>query len=102
MTTEMKNRVNPDYLEDWLIKNPAEVYARSVETALSLLESNKKEEAFLEFYWEGEVYSKIYMKRNDIPTAMDKAIEYFVSQELYEQAVLAKKAKDSFKNLAND
>jgi hypothetical protein len=101
MTTEMKNKVNPDYLEDWLIKNPSEVYRRSVETALSLLGTDKKEAAFLEFYWEGEVYSKIYMKKSDIPTAMDKAIEYFVSCELYEEAVVAKKAKDSFIDLEN-
>ena len=101
MTTVMNNKVNPDYLEDWLVKNPEEVYKRSVETALRLIEGSKKEEAFLEFYWEGEVYSKIYMKKSDIPTAMDKAIEYFVSQELYEHAVQAKKAKDSFNNLEN-
>jgi diacylglycerol kinase len=36
------------------------------------------------------------MKKSDIPTAMDKAIEYFVDKELYEYAVKAKKAKDLF------
>jgi diacylglycerol kinase len=36
------------------------------------------------------------MKRSDIPTAMDKAIEYFVDHEMYEDAVKAKKAKDLF------
>jgi hypothetical protein len=94
---EMINKVNPDHLEDWLIRNPDKVYARSVETALKLMESeNLLESAFLEFYWDNEIYSKLYMKKSDIPTAMDKEIEYFVDKELYEYAVKAKKAKDLF------
>ena len=94
---EMINKVNPDHLEDWLIRNPDKVYVRSVETALKLMESeNLLESAFLEFYWDNEIYSKLYMKKSDIPTAMDKAIEYFVDNELYEYAVKAKKAKDLF------
>ena len=94
---EMINKVNPDHLEDWLIRNPDKVYVRSVETALKLMESeNLLESAFLEFYWDNEIYSKLYMKKSDIPTAMDKAIEYFVDKELYEYSVKAKKAKDLF------
>jgi hypothetical protein len=94
---EMINKVNPDHLEDWLIRNPEIVYLRSVETALKLAESEDlSENCFLEFYWNDKVYSKIYMKRSDIPTAMDKAIEYFVDREMYEDAVKAKKAKDLF------
>jgi hypothetical protein len=97
MIIEMINKVNPDHLEDWLIKNPEKVYTRSVETALKLVENEDlHEESFLEFYWDNEVYSKIYMKKSDIPKAMDKAIEYFVDKELYEYAVNAKKAKDLF------
>ena len=94
---EMINKVNPDHLEDWLIRNPEKVYMRSVETALELMESEDLlESAFLEFYWDNKIYSKLYMKKSDIPTAMDKAIEYFVDKELYECAVKAKKAKDLF------
>ena len=94
---EMINKVNPDNLEDWLIRNPDKVYMRSVETALKLAESEDlSEDCFLEFYWDDKVYSKIYMKKGDIPTAMDKAIEYFVDREMYEDAVKAKKAKDLF------
>ena len=50
----------------------------------------------MEFTWENETYSKIYMNRSDIPKAMDKAIEYFVNIELYEYAQMAKNAKDWF------
>ena len=96
---EMINEVNPDNLEEWLIKNPGKVYKRSVETALYLA-NNKEliEESFMEFTWEDEVYSKIYMKRSDIPKAMEKAIEYFVHIELYEYAQMAKDAKENFQN----
>ncbi len=98
-TLEMKNDVNPDNLERWLINNPDKVYKRSVETAIFLSENKDiKEEAFLEFSWENETYSKIYMKREDIPKAMDKAIEYFVENEIYEYAQLAKNAKEAFQN----
>jgi hypothetical protein len=97
---EMINKVNPDHLEEWLINNPGKVYKRSVETALYLAKNNDLiEESFMEFMWENEVYSKIYMKRSDIPKAMDKAIEYFVKIELYEYAQMAKEAKDHFQNL---
>lgn len=94
---EMKNEVNPDHLEEWLISNPEKVYKRSVETAISLAKNKEAlEESFMEFIWENETYSKIYMKRTDIPKAMDKAIEYFVDKELYEYAQMAKEAKESF------
>lgn len=96
---EMTNKVNPDHLEEWLINNPDKVYKRSVETAL-LLSKNKdlSEESFMEFVWDDEIYSKIYMKRSDIPKAMNKAIEYFVKIELYEYAQMAKEAKEIFEN----
>ena len=98
--TEMKNEVNPDRLEEWLIKNPEKVYKRSVETALYLAKNKDLiEESFMEFTWEDQIYSKIFMKRKDIPTAMNKAIEYFVKTELYEYAQMAKEAKDYFENI---
>lgn len=95
----MKEEVNPDHLEEWLMKNPDKVYKRSVETAI-ILSKNKDitEESFIEFSWDNEIYSKIYMKRSDIPKAMDKAIEYFVKYELYEYAQMAKEAKEFFEN----
>jgi hypothetical protein len=97
---EMVNKVNPDHLEEWLINNPGKVYKRSVETALYLAKNNGLiEESFMEFMWEDEVYSKIYMKRSDIPKAMNKAIEYFVKIELYEYAQMAKEAKEHFQNI---
>ncbi len=97
---EMINEVDPDHLEEWLINNPGKVYKRSVETALYLAKNNDLiEESFMEFMWENEVYSKIYMKRSDIPKAMDKAIEYFVKIELYEYAQMAKEAKEHFQKL---
>jgi len=96
---EMNNKVNPDELENWLINNPDKVYKRSVETAIFLSENKDiKEEAFLEFSWDNETYSKIYMKREDIPKAMDKAIEYFIENEIYEYAQMAKNAKETFQN----
>ena len=97
---EMINEVDPDHLEEWLTRNPGKVYKRSVETALYLAKNNDLiEESFMEFTWEDEVYSKIYMKRSDIPKAMNKAIEYFVKIELYEYAQMAKEAKEHFENL---
>jgi hypothetical protein len=60
-----------------------------------MIKNKKESESFIEFSWDNEIYSKIYMKRQDIPKAMDKAIEYFVNNELYEYAQMAKNAKDS-------
>ena len=93
-TKKMRNEVDPDYLEEWLINNPEKVYKRSVETAIAMSKNENVSESFMEFSWDNEIYSKIYMKRKDIPKAMDKAIEYFVNNELYEYAQMAKNAKD--------
>jgi hypothetical protein len=93
-TKKMRNEVDPDYLEQWLINNPEKVYKRSVETAISMSKNKNESESFMEFSWDNEIYSKIYMKRKDIPKAMDKAIEYFVNNELYEYAQMAKDVKD--------
>lgn len=99
LLTEMINEVSPENLEKWLLSNPGKIYARTVETALKMAEDNDLDsEAFMEFIWDNKVYSKIYMKRTDIPQAMNKAIEYFVNMELYEYAQMAKNAKDSFEN----
>lgn len=94
---QMINEVSPDHLEEWLLTNPGKIYQRTVETALNLVKNKDlHDESFMEFTWENETYSKIYMKRTDIPKAMDKAIEYFVNIELYEYAQMAKNAKDWF------
>jgi hypothetical protein len=96
---EMRTEVNPDHLEQWLINNPDKVYKRSAETASMLSkDKNTKEECFIEFMWEDDVYSKIHMKRSDIPKAMDKAIEYFVNHEMYEYAQMAKEAKEEYQS----
>ena len=99
---QMINEVSPEHLEEWLLTNPGKIYKRTVETALNLVENqNIDSEAFMEFTWENKTYSKIYMKKTDIPKAMDKAIEYFVNHELYEYAQMAKNAKDLFINGEN-
>ena len=97
LVIEMVNEVSPDHLEEWLLTNPGKIYKRTVETALNLLKSEDlSSEAFMEFTWENKTYSKIYMKKTDIPKAMEKAIEYFVNIELYEYAQMAKNANDLF------
>lgn len=97
LVIEMVNEVSPDHLEEWLLTNPGKIYKRTVETALNLVKSEDlSSEAFMEFTWENKTYSKIYMKKTDIPKAMEKAIEYFVNIELYEYAQMAKNANDLF------
>jgi hypothetical protein len=91
----IKNKVNPDKLEDWFIENRELVYLRSVETAKQLSENKESmEEILFEFYWENTVYSKIFMARKDIKTAMEKALNYFVGLEMFEKAQEIKNITD--------
>lgn len=93
---DTKNKVDPAELEKWFINNPEKVYKRSVEAARSILENTESEKDVLfQFYWDDEIYATIYMAKKDIPKAMEKAIKYFVENEIYELAQEAKNLKDS-------
>lgn len=92
-----KNMVDPNNLEEWLLSNKVEVYKKSIEAANDLVTDNTiTQKLMVEFSWEDEIYAKIYMKRSDVPNAMQKAIEYFVENELYEEAQIAKNINDQF------
>lgn len=89
--------VSPDHLESWLIENPDKIYMRSLKASESIVNSPElKENLLLEFEWEESIYAKIYIKRKDIEPALNKSINYFVSQELYEEAQKAKNILDKF------
>lgn len=90
-----RKNVSPENLEEWLTYNKMEVYERSLEIAKEIIEdSNCNQKLMIEFSWEDEIYAKIYMKKSDIPNAMNKAIEYFVKNEFYEKAQEAKTLVD--------
>jgi hypothetical protein len=94
---ENENMVDPNNLEEWLLSNKVEVYKKSIEAANDLVADNTiTQKLMVEFSWEDEIYAKIYMKRSDVPNAMQKAIEYFVENELYEEAQIAKNINDKF------
>jgi hypothetical protein len=92
----IKNKVSPEKLEDWFIENKETVYLRSVETARQLVDNKElNDEILFEFYWEDTIYSKIFMARKDIKTAMEKALNYFVFLEMFEKAQEIKNITDS-------
>jgi hypothetical protein len=94
------NKVDPDLLADWLMVNKEEVHNKSLECAIYLLKNPKEPKCTLiEFFWDDEIYSTIYMKRSDIPTSMKKSIEYFVSCEAYEKAQEAKLIIEKYESL---
>ena len=91
----IKNKVEPEKLEDWFIENKELVYLRSVETARQLVDNKEtKEEILFEFYWNDTIYSKIFMSRKDIKTAMEKALDYFIPLEMFEKAQEIKNITD--------
>lgn len=90
----IKNKVEPKKLEQWFIENKEVVYTRSVEAAKKIVEEKLEQEILLEFYWDSEVYSKIFMSRKDIKTAMQKSLEYFISLEMFEKAQEIKNITD--------
>ena len=93
--TVIKNKVNPEDLEHWFTNNRSKVYERSVETASLLVKNlHLEQEILFEFYWDDNVYAKIYMNKKDVKTAMEKALNFFVEQEMYEKAQACKDIKD--------
>jgi|LakMenEpi03Aug12_release.lakeMendotaPanAssembly.Ray.scaffolds.fasta_scaffold161645_5 hypothetical protein len=94
----IKNNVDPEELQRWFAENPEVVYGRSLETAKSLVCDEEADQGILlEFYWCEKLYSKIFMSKKDIPIAMEKALNYFVRNEEYEKAQIAKDIIDSYK-----
>lgn len=93
-----KNKVNPEDLEDWFMNNPGTVYIKSLEAAEEIMRSpDLNEKLFLEFYWEEKAYVHVFMKRDDMQNAMEKAITYFVREEMYEKAHKAQEIVNKIK-----
>lgn len=94
--TTIKNKVSPEDLEKWFTDNREKIYGRSVETAYTLIKNKDLDQEILfEFFWESdESYAKIYMNRKDVETAMEKALNFFVDNEMYEKAQICKDIKD--------
>lgn len=95
----IKNNVDPEELQKWFKENPEIVYGRSLETAKALVcDEEADQEILLEFYWVEKIYAKIFMAKDNIPIAMEKALNYFVRTEDYEKAQIAKDIIDSYKD----
>jgi hypothetical protein len=98
--TQIKNKVYPEDLEKWFTSNRETVYLRSLEAAKELVEDQEKEEEILfEFYWDEKIYSKIFMSRKDVKTAMEKALNFFVAEEMFEKAQEIKNLTDSLESV---
>lgn len=94
--TQIKNKVYPEDLEKWFTNNRETVYSRSLEAAKELAQSPEREEEILfEFYWDEKIYSKIFMARKDIKTAMSKALNFFIEEEMFEKAQEIKDLTDN-------
>lgn len=83
--------VEPSELEDWLIQNKETVYKSTIQSCLDLLLNENTEEPFLCFEWSGKPYAKLSVKFSDIPEVVEKSINFFVREELYEEAEKAQK-----------
>jgi hypothetical protein len=83
--------INPTELENWLIQNKEIIYRETIQTCLDLLLNENLEEPFLSFEWEGKNYAKISVKFSDIPEVVEKSTNFFVREELYEEAEKAQK-----------
>lgn len=88
--------IDPTELENWLIENKDKVYISTVQSCLDLLLNENTEEPFLSFEWLGKNYAKFSVRFSDIPEIVEKSINFFVREELYEEAEKAKKVLDLY------
>jgi hypothetical protein len=78
--------IDPAELENWLIQNKEIVYKSTIQSCLDLLLNDNSEEPFLSFEWAGKPYAKLSVRFSDIPEVVEKSINFFVREELYEEA----------------
>lgn len=98
--SQIKNKVYPEDLEKWFTDNKEIVYRRSLEAAKELVQNPSREEEILfEFYWDEKIYSKIFIGRKDVKTAMEKALNFFVTEEMFEKAQEIKNLTDEMDSL---
>lgn len=83
--------IDPLKLEGWLIENKERVYKTIIDSCLDLLMSENSEEIFLSVTWEGKEYARVSILFSDLPEVIQKATNFFVENELYEEAAKAKK-----------
>lgn len=88
--------IDPSGLENWLIQNKETVYKSTIQSCLDLLLNDNTEEPFLSFEWSGKPYAKLSVGFSDIPEVVEKSINFFVREELYEEAEKAKKVLDLY------
>lgn len=88
--------VDPVKLENWLVENKETVYTSTIQSCLDLLLSENIEEPFLSFEWLGKTYAKFSINSSDIPEIVEKSINFFVREELYEEAEKAKMVIDLY------
>lgn len=86
LTKLVTRNINPAELENWLIQNKEITYKSVIQSCLDLLLNDNYEEPFLLFEWAGKTYAKLSVKFSDIPGIVEKSINFFVREELYEEA----------------
>jgi hypothetical protein len=79
-----------------MVYNKEIVYKATIDSSLDLMLSENLEEAFLCFEWNGSTYAKLSIRTEDVPNAVDKSINFFIREELYEYAGKAKKVLDIY------
>lgn len=82
--------LDPSQLEEWLVENKEMIYKATVDSSLDLVMSENLEEPFLSFEWNKNTYAKLSVRIDDIPEVIEKSINFFVREELYEYAGKAK------------
>jgi hypothetical protein len=89
--------LDPSQLEEWLIYNKEIVYKATVDSSLDLVLGENLEEPFLSFEWNKKTYAKLSIRIEDVPEAIEKSINFFVREELYEYAGKAKEVLNIYK-----
>lgn len=88
----MVNTVDPEKINDWMDDNREAIHRNSLGKCKEFIDNKIEDEAIhlMDFEWDGEVYAKIYIHTEVMTDALESAKEFFVENEMFEEASLAR------------
>jgi|31_taG_2_1085359.scaffolds.fasta_scaffold01459_3 hypothetical protein len=96
-----KYEVDMSKIQYWMTDNKTTVHRHSVSSLKEHLDKTPENEVvkIIEFEWGGETYATIYVNIEDMPDAIESAENYFVSLDLFEEAIEARDLNKKLKKI---
>jgi hypothetical protein len=88
----MVNTVDPEKINDWMDDNREIIHRNSLNKCKEFIDLKLEDEVIhlMDFEWNNDVYAKVYIHTEVMNDALESAKEFFVENEMFEEASLAR------------